>query len=71
MLECVDAINLTAEAARREAAALVETLAIWRSAFQAADVLVGVDEVEGAVRVIMESCRTLIDQLSTHLAANP
>ena len=71
MLECVDAIHLTAEAARRGADPLAEALGVWQSAFHAADVLADVDEPTGALRVIVESCRSLTDQLSKHLATGP
>ena len=71
MLECIDAIHLTAETARRGADPLAEALAVWQSAFQAAGVLADVDEPAGALRVIVESCRTLTEQLSKHLATGP
>ena len=74
MLKCVDAIHLTIEAVRRSEVPndlVAETLDVWDSAFRAADTLAGVDELEGAMRVIFESCRTLTDALSTALAAAP
>ena len=73
MLECIDAIHLTVAAGRRAAAEsgppFTAAMRIWDSAFRAADVMVS-DPV-GAMRVILESCRTLSGTLSAILASGP
>ena len=72
--ECIDALHLMVEAGRRTAehsAPFAEAMRIWDSAFRAADTFACMDELAGAMRVILESCRTLTDALSATLAIVP
>ena len=71
MSECIDAIHLTVEVARRGpelGPAFADAMNVWNGAFQAAGVLAGIDEAAGALRVILESCRTLTGALTESLA---
>ena len=72
MTECIDAIHLTVEAARRvgmPGTVFAETMSVCDGAFRAAEVMAS-DPV-GALRVILESCRSLTGVLSESLAAGP
>ena len=73
MLRCIDAIDLTIEAARRAGLArksLAEALGVWDSAFRAAH-LMAADARDRALRVIFESCRILTGVFSATLGGSP
>ena len=73
MRERIDAIHVTVEAGRRGSghdALFREATGIWDSAFWAADLMAGTAP-DHALRVVVESCRTLVGVLSATLGGSP
>ena len=73
MLECIDAVHLTVEVgcrAAETAPSFVEAMHIWDSTFWAAD-LMDSDDPAGALRVLLDSCRTLVGVISATLGGSP
>ena len=73
MRECIDAIHLTVEAGRRGSehdVLFAEAMGIWDSAFRAADLMSAI-AANDALRVVLESCRTLVGVLSTTFGGSP
>ena len=73
MRERMDAIHPTVEAGRRGSghdALFREAMGVWDGAFRAADLMAGTVP-DHALRVVVESCRTLVGVLSAPHGGSP